>query len=131
MRPAVSVGRTTALDEFDINNFNHLSNLNNDSLHQHDFGSYFDVPQPTESDCQIFENGILPITDNFGSNFDNLVGHNDSEFDSFNLDDFLHDDQPATEIQSSDQLAETTASLQPQFGASFSGCDDGGNAISV
>lgn len=129
--PAVSVGRTTALDGFDINNFNHLSNFGDESLHQHDFGSYFDAPDASESNHQLFQDGVLPITDAFCYNLDNMDGHNDSEPDNFDLGDFLHDDQPATEIQSSDQLAETTASLQPQFGASSFGCDDGGNAVSV
>jgi transcriptional activator HAC1 len=131
--PAVSVGRTTALDGYqNSNDFSHLSNLGNHSLHQYDFGGYFDAPDPTESDRQFFENGIAPIADQFDLNYDHLVSHNDSVIDDFNLDDFLHhDDQPAPEIHSSDSLAETTANLQPQLGASSFGCDDGGHAVSV
>lgn len=133
MRPAVSVGRTTALDDFnDSNDFHLASSLGNDNVHQHDFSGYFDAPQPTESDHFILENGILPIADNFNLNYDHMVGHNDGGFDDFDLDDFLnHDDPLASEIQSTDKLAETTASLQPQLGASSYGCDDGGNAVSV
>jgi len=132
VRPAVSVGRTTALDGFDINSFSHLSNLGDDSLSHHDFGSYFDAPEPTESDNQLFEQRLAPLADDFNSNFDHLANHNDGVFENFNLDDFLHDDQqPATEIHASDPLAETTANLQPQLGASSYGCDSGGNAVSV
>ena len=123
----MSVGGTTALDEF--------SHLSTSSHNVPDFGSYFNAPEPTESDCYILENRVLPITNSFDLNFDHMVGDNDGVFDDFNINDFLHhqDDiaQPAPEVQPSDELAETTASLQPQFGASTYGCDDGGNAISV
>jgi transcriptional activator HAC1 len=131
--PAVSVGRTTALDELnDSHNFSHLSNFGNHPLPQYDFGGYFDAPDPTESDRHFFENGVAPIADQFDLNYDHLVSHNDGGIDDFDLDDFLHhDDQPAPEIHSSDSLAETTANLQPQLGASSFGCDDGGNAVSV
>ncbi|KAH8757847.1 hypothetical protein F5882DRAFT_417765 [Hyaloscypha sp. PMI_1271] len=131
--PAVSVGRTTALDGFnDSHNFSHLSNLGNQPLHQYDFGGYFDAPDPTASDRHFFENGIAPIADQFDLNYDHLVSHDDGGIDDFDLDDFLHhDDQPAPEIHSSDSLAETTANLQPPLGASSFGCDDGGNAVSV
>jgi len=131
--PAVSVGRATALDGFtNNNNFSHLSDLDHDHVSQHDFSDYFNPPQPSESDHYLLENGILPVADNFNLNFDHMVGYNDGGFDDLNLDDFLHnDDQPAPETQSSDSLAETTASLQPQLGASLDGCDSGGNAVSV
>ena len=123
MRPAVSVGRTTALDGFTNNHsFSHLSNLDADHLSQHDFSGYFDAPQPTESDNYIFENGVLPVADNFNLNLDHMVGYNDGVLNDFNLDEFIHnDDQPAPETQSSDSLAKTTASLQPQLGASLEG----------
>jgi len=131
--PAVSVGRTATLDEFDVShNFSHLSNLGGNP--PHDFGGYFSLPEPTESDRLILENGILPIADSFDLNYGHLAGDNDNVFDDFNINDFLHHDeitQPAPEVQSSDSLAETTASLQPQLGASSYGCDDGGNAVSV
>jgi len=135
VRPAVSVGRAAALDDFnDSHDFSHLSNLGHNHVHQHDFRGYFDLPEPTESDRLILENGILPIADAFDLNYDHLAGDNDGVFDDFNINDFLNHDeitQPAPEIQSSDSLAETTASLQPQLGASSYGCDDGGNAVSV
>jgi transcriptional activator HAC1 len=129
----VSVGRTTALDGFNPNGFDHISNLGNNTIHDHGFSSYFDAPDPTGADNRFFENGIQPITESFDLNFHNMVDYNDRALDSFNLDDFLldQDDQPAPEIQSSDSLAEKTANLQPQFGASSLGCDDGGNAVSV
>ncbi len=115
MRPAVSIGRTTALDGFNDN----LSNFGNDLFHQSDFGSYLEHPQPTESDNFFFENGIAPVIDQFDLNFDHMAGHNDSFTDDFNVDEFLiHDDNATTEIQPSDKLAQTTTSLQPQLGAS-------------
>jgi len=130
--PAVSVGRTTALDGFSSNGFGILSNLGNNTIHDHSFSSYFDAPDPTGADSRFFENGIQPITDSFDLNYHHMVGYNDCVTDDFNLDDFLNqDDQPAPEIQSSDSLAEKTANLQPQFGASSLGCDGGGNAVSV
>ena len=132
MRPAVSVGRTTALDGLDPNGFGHLSDLGSNIIHQHDYSSYFDAPNPPQSDRDFLENGILPIADSFDLNFDHLVGYNDGVIDDFNLDEYLHnDEQLAPEIQSTDPLAEKTANLQPQFGASSDGCDDGANAVSV
>ncbi|KAG0650336.1 Transcriptional activator hac1 [Hyphodiscus hymeniophilus] len=132
MRPvvesnAMSVGRTTALGAFDFSN---LPNLSDNDLHQY----YFDAPQPTESDRALFENGILPIADHFDLNFDPLVGDDNSFTEQFNLDEFLHHDehnQPAPDVQSSDSLAESSAGQQPPIGASFNGCDYGGNAVTV
>jgi len=139
VRPAVSVGRTVAL-EGSIDDDDDDSNLSNpgsklvDSL---DFTSYFELPHTTQSDRLLFENGILPLTDTFDLNYDHLAGNHDSIIDDFNINDFLHGhdeiiaQQTATDFQSSDSLAETTASLQPRFGASSYGCDDGGNAVSI
>lgn len=129
MRPAVSVGRTTTLDELAQN----YPTLGGNLLAQHDLSSYFNAPEPTESDQKLFEHGVLPLTDNFNLNFDHLDGHHDSAFDDFNLDDFLHqhEDQSASDIQCTDGFTETTSILQPPFGASSYGCDDGGNAVSV
>ena len=88
---------------------------------------------PLSQIVSSLKNGILPIADSFDLNYDYLVGDHDGLVNDFNIDDFLHhnDDQPAPEVQPSDSLAETTASLQPQLGASSYGCDDGGNAVSV
>jgi transcriptional activator HAC1 len=122
------------LDEFDTSdNFSHLSHVGNNSIPQYEFSSYFDNPEPSVSDNYIFENGVAPILNAFDLEFDPMANYDNRELDNeFSLDDFLHnDEQPAPEIQSSDQLAETTASLQPQLGASSHGCDDGGNAVSV
>ncbi|EHL01185.1 putative transcriptional activator hac1 [Glarea lozoyensis 74030] len=45
---------------------------------------------------------ILPIADNFKSNYDHMVGH-DGAYDSFDLDEFLiHDDPHTSEMRSSD-----------------------------
>lgn len=131
--PAVSVGRTTALDGFTNNhNFSHLSNIDDHFIPQHDFSGFFDAPNPSESDHQFLENGLPHLTDNFNLDFNHMDSHNDSFFNDEDFNDFLnHDDQLATETQSSDKFAETTASLQPQLGASFNGCDSGGNAVSV
>lgn len=135
--PAVSVRGQPALDEFRSNG-NNLSNYSlhhgNNSVHQYDYGSFFDAPQPTQSDLYVLENHILPITNTFDLDFDNLDYDHNNVIDPFNIDDFLHHDehnQPAPDVQSSDSLAESTASLQPQLGASSYGCDDGGNAVSV
>jgi hypothetical protein len=129
----VSVGRTTVLDGFTNNhNFGHLSDFDDGFVSQHDFSSFLDNPKPTESDHRFLENGLPHLTDNFNLDFNHMDSYNDSFFNNQIFEDFLnHDDQLAPETQSSDKLAETTASLQPQFGASFDGCDSGGNAVSV
>lgn len=129
MRPAVSVGGTTALD-FD----GHVSAFDNHSIDHDGFGHYLDAPQSSESDSRILEQGILPLANSFDLNYYNVVGHNDGVFDTLDFDDFLNHDeitQPAPEVQSSDSVAQTTALLQPPFGASTYGCDEGGNAVSV
>lgn len=124
----MSIGGATALEQFD----SHLAFSGNELLHHNDFRGYFEHPQPSESDNLFFENGIAPVLDQFNLDFDHLAGNHDSYADDLTFDDFInHDDQPSTEIQPADQLAETTASLQPQLGASSYGCDDGGLAVSV
>jgi len=129
----VSVGRTTALDglNFSQNNVSNLVTHYDDPTYQF---NYFDAPQPTESDMSIFENRVLPLTDNFDLNFDHLAYNHDSIVNDFNIEDYLHHDennQPAPDAQSSDSLVESIVNLQPQFGASSSGCDEGGNAVSI
>ena len=108
-------------------------NLGGNLLTQHDISSYFNAPEPDVTDHHLFGNGVLPPTDNFNLNFDHMDGHNDSVFDDFILDDFLHqhEDQPTLETQCADEFTEKTSILQPPFGASSYGCDDGGNAVSV
>jgi transcriptional activator HAC1 len=129
VRPAVSVGRTTALDGY---NFTFAPNFGDNSLYDNSLGGYLDLPDSTGADSRFFENGVLPYTDSFDFNNNHLVSHNDGGIDAFNLDDFINqDEQQPTEIQSSDSLAEKTPNQQPQFGASSFGCDDGGNAVSV
>jgi len=133
VRPAVSVGRTTALDDgFDPNEFGLFSNLGNDNIHDDGYSSFFGAADPTGADNRFFENGIQSLTHNFDPNYNNMASHNDNVLADFNINDFLYPDaELAPEIQSSDSLAEKTANLQPQFGASSLGCDDGGNAVSV
>lgn len=136
MRPAVSVGRTTAL-EGSSNDDSDLPAPSSKPVDNLDFASYFELPHASQSDRLLLENGILPLADSFDLNYDHLAGDHDGIIDDFNINDFLHghDDivaqQPAADFQSSDSLAETTASLQPRFGASSYGCDGGGNAVSV
>ncbi|KAG9228107.1 hypothetical protein BJ875DRAFT_390110 [Amylocarpus encephaloides] len=101
-------------------------------IRPHDFASYFDPSNLAASDLDFLENRVLPVADAFSRQYPDMVADNDNSFDDFNLDDFLHhDDQPASEMHSSDSHAETTASLQPQFGASLDGCDDRGIAVRV
>lgn len=135
MRPAVSVGRATALDGFNTSHsLDHLSSLSNDPVHQYNLEGYFDAPDPSESDRYLLENGILAEPNVFDLNYDHLAFDNDGALDDFNINEYLHHDennQPAPEVQSSDSVAESTSSLQPPFGASTYGCDDGSNAVSV
>lgn len=134
MRPAVSVGRTTALDDFATNQ---QFDPNNHGLAPPDFSQYLDFPTASVSDNEFLENGILPLTDNFNLEYDHLAGHHTDFTDDFNINDFLiHDNESAQpcvppEIQSENELAEKTTSLQPPIGASLDGCDDGRNAVSV
>ncbi|RFU25967.1 hypothetical protein B7463_g10365, partial [Scytalidium lignicola] len=120
---------------FDSDNDNDLSNPSTKSMDNVDYTSYFDLPHASSSDHLLLENGILPLADSFDLNYDHMAGDHDGVLDDFNINDFLHghDDliaqQTATDFQSSDSLAETTAILQPPFGASSYGCDDGGNAV--
>merc|ERR1712093_798078 len=89
-------------------------------------------PPTSQSDLDFLDNRVLPAANQFDHFFDNLAHNNDGVFEDSHFDEFLnHDDQPAPEIQSSDSLAEKTTSLQPPFGASTFGCDDGSNAVSV
>jgi hypothetical protein len=133
VRPAVSVGRTTALDEFvDVQ---HLD-LGHHAMGDVDFDNYLGFPSASISDNQLLENGILPITDHFSLEFDHMAGNHADFADDFNINDFLNHDTEGThcappEIQSEIESAETTASLQPPIGASPDGCDDGRNAVSV
>lgn len=126
----MSVGGAPAL-EFEVNSF-HLSHLDGPRDDPAGYEDYLDLPAPTKSDLDVFENRVLPTTDQF-DHFLNHVDHDhDLVFDEYQFDEFLnHDDPPAPEIQSADPLAEKTASLQPPFGASTSGCDGGHVAVSV
>jgi transcriptional activator HAC1 len=130
----VSVGRATALDALNAD-LNPSDNTSYGTDTPNFWGRFFNHPEPTLSDNDLLEGRVLDIADSFNLEDDYLDFHNNSVADdSFNINEFLHHDennQPAPKVQSSDSLAESTASLQPQFGASTHGCDDGGNAVSV
>ncbi|KAJ5054845.1 uncharacterized protein L3040_001107 [Drepanopeziza brunnea f. sp. 'multigermtubi'] len=112
--------------------FFNLTHLVDDTHDQHGYESYLDLPAPTQPDLEMLENRVIPATDQFDHYLSNLDHNNNIAFEEYQFDEFLnHDDQPAPEIQSSDSLAEKTASLQPPFGASTHGCDDGHVAVSV
>ncbi|KFX99281.1 hypothetical protein V490_01867 [Pseudogymnoascus sp. VKM F-3557] len=93
---------------------------------------------------------ILPVADSFAldlahldasqtqsslSNNVNNNGDNNNMFPDFHLDDFLVAHHDAFDNSPSFLLEEcapaTTAGLQPPFGASTDGCDDGRNAVTV
>ncbi|KFY48975.1 hypothetical protein V495_00862 [Pseudogymnoascus sp. VKM F-4514 (FW-929)] len=93
---------------------------------------------------------ILPVADSFAldlahldasqtqsslSNNVNNNGDNSNMFPDFHLDDFLVAHHDAFDNSPSFLLEEcapaTTAGLQPPFGASTDGCDDGRNAVTV
>lgn len=129
--PAVSVGNNSALEKFEAYTFDeNFSSISGD-LSYNDFRNFFEPPHPNRPDNDLFEEGIAPLADTFHSELDHMDGHHNGVFDEFVLCDFLNDEPSTTEIQCPNKLAETTASLQPQFGASSYGCDDGGNAVSV
>ncbi len=118
MRPAVSVGGAPALDGFNLNNFE-FQDLDHVAHSQYELRDLFDHSFASDADRQFVENGLPVVANQFNSEIDHMAHYNDSIIDGFTFDDFINDnDQPAPEIQSSDSLAETTASLQPQLGAS-------------
>jgi len=116
--PAVSVGGASALDGFSLNTYG-FQTLDNSALGNAFLRDYLENSHTSDADIQFLEHGLPTIANDFNSELDNLA-HYDNSFVDFNSYDELinYDDQPAPEIQSSDQLAETTASLQPQIGAS-------------
>ncbi|KAE8454548.1 hypothetical protein EG329_000171 [Mollisiaceae sp. DMI_Dod_QoI] len=98
----------------DLRPVNESSNANSSDLTQHPAAMLCDLQYR-----QFVENGLPVVANQFNSEIDHMAHYNDSIIDGFTFDDFINDnDQPAPEIQSSDSLAETTASLQPQLGAS-------------
>jgi len=133
VRPAVSVRRTTALDEFNIHSqFPRFQDFGDYSLDSDEFSSIIDNADANGADLDFYQDRIAPITDSFHLDFDHLAGDNHGAANEFEFDDFIHQDevtQSAPEVQSSDSLAETTAGLQPPTGASTYGCDDGGIAV--
>jgi hypothetical protein len=126
----VSVGRTTALDGFQNQQFDgsHYDMANADI-------NFLDFPPTSFSDHQFLENGILPITDSFNLEYDHLSSNHTDFVNDFNIDDFVHDNDSAqcapTEIQPENESVEKTTILQPPVGASLDGCDDGRHAVSV
>lgn len=134
MRPAVSVGRTTALDDFERNQ--HFD-LDHHGMASTDFSHYLDFPTASLSGHEFLENGVLPVADSFSLEYNHMAGHNTDFTDDFNINDFLvHDNESAQpcvppEIQSENESVEKITFLQPQVGASLDGCDDGRHAVSV
>jgi transcriptional activator HAC1 len=130
----VSVGRTTALDDFERNQ--HID-LDPHDMASTDFSHYLDFPTASVSDHEFLENGVLPIADSFSLEFDHMASHHTGFTDDFNINDFLiHDNESAQpyvlpEIQSENESVEKITSLQPQVGASLDGCDDGRHAVTV
>ena len=110
MRPAVSVGGTTALDGLVASHdSDHLSAPSHDNVLQYDLEGYFGAPDAPEPDRYLAENGILSVPDNFDLNYDHMAFDNDGAIDDFNINEFLHNDEPhqlAPEIQSSSTLVE-------------------------
>jgi transcriptional activator HAC1 len=131
VRPAVSVGRATALDGLNDGNFN-FTTLSNIGGADDDLAKYLRDSTPIESDYAYVKDNVYSLNDIFKPDYDYTDGH-DGALDQFDPYEFVvnHDDPHTSEIRSSDSFAETTSSLQPQFGASSYGCDDGGNAVSV
>jgi transcriptional activator HAC1 len=135
VRPAVSVGRTTALDAFSTSHsFNDLPAFSNNPIPAYSLGGFFDDPESSMPDYGLIDGGVFSANDTSDFNIDHLADYYNDVSNTFNIDDFVHHDennQPAPEVQSSDTVAESTPSLQPHFGASSDGCDFGGNAVSV
>jgi transcriptional activator HAC1 len=127
----VSVGRATALDEFNQQYF--------DLSHHNMFDAsidYLGFPDATYNDSQLIDNGILPAVDSFNLEFDHMVGQHSNGADSFDIGEFLHHDLDSTQCASSEtqfesEFTEKTSSLQPPNGASLDGCDSGSNAVTV
>lgn len=109
MRPAVSVGGATALDELDASHhLDHLTALGH--VHGDNYlDGYFDAPDSLESDHYLAENGVLAIPDTFNLNYDPLALNHDGITDDFDLAEFLNNDEPtflASDLQSSRTLVE-------------------------
>jgi hypothetical protein len=101
----VSVAGATALDELSASHhIDHLAALGHDNVHQYDLEGYFGAPHAPESDHYLAENGVLAVPDTFDLNYDHVAFDHDGAIDDFNINEFLHNDEPhqlAPEIQSS------------------------------
>jgi len=129
VRPAVSVGRASALDEF-YQSFSLLDGIHPNAGFDHLFG----FPEPSFADNEFLTNEILPVTNDLSLDFDHLAGNN-VDYTDFDINNYVHDAEntylTSQEIQPENESVEKTTSLQPPIGASFNGCDDGRIAVSV
>ncbi|ESZ95155.1 hypothetical protein SBOR_4455 [Sclerotinia borealis F-4128] len=129
----MSAERTKALDEF-IPDFPNYSNFGNYVMDPNGFNGFLEHPDSLGADQTFLEERLEPLIDTFNNSFDNLADDNNGTINESIFDDFTYQDeitQSAPEVHSSSSLAEKTSSLQSQHGASSSGCDVGGNAVSV
>ena len=137
MGPAVSVGGASALDA-------------PRALTNPDLSHYYSYAPSSPSQSSLFDD-ILPVADSFALDLAHLdasqahpslanINVNNSHgnadiFPDFHLDDFLvahHDAFDNSPSFFPEECAPaTTAGLQPPFGASTDGCDDGRNAVTV
>ena len=120
-----------------------------------DLSHYYSYAPSSPSQSSLFDD-ILPVADSFAldlahldpsqahhhsslgnlaNNSNNLNNGNADMFPDFHLDDFLvahHDAFDNSPSFFPEECAPaTTAGLQPPFGASTDGCDDGRNAVTV
>lgn len=114
-----------------------------------DLSHYYSYAPSSPSQSSLFDE-ILPVADSFAldlahldpsqahhslASLHNNNGNNADMFPDFHLDDFLvahHDAFDNSPSFFPEECAPaTTAGLQPPFGASTDGCDDGRNAVTV
>lgn len=112
-----------------------------------DLAHYYSYAPSSPSQSSLFDD-ILPVADSFAMDLAHLdpsqahhsslanINHGNADmFPDFHLDDFLvahHDAFDNSPSFFPEECAPaTTAGLQPPFGASTDGCDDGRNAVTV
>jgi hypothetical protein len=145
VRPAVSVGRSTALETQSTNDITYDFGT---SSHDDNYNQLFDFPSSSLSNNELYTNGLSAVSDAFDLNMDHMVSHDNSfvdfEYEArinnggvLDFDDFLsHPDEHQVgsggnlEVKFESASVEQIASLQSPVGASFNGCDGGGTAVS-
>lgn len=150
MRPAVStVGGFSAV----VDDFADLGNAVADAP-PHLVGTCFNLPASVDTDSYVLESGLLSSPNSVDFENDYMAGDAAALFqtDPFDLAQFLHEDgngvTPDTTVASGQPVAAEAElglhftdfenhfspenlNLQPHSGASTTGCDDGGIAVSV